>query len=325
MKTKIEWADYTFNPWLGCSKVSPACKNCYAESWAKRSGLVGWGDQAKRRRTSEANWREPLKWNREAAKAGERLRVFCASLADVFEDRPELCAWRYELFCLIRDTPALTWMLLTKRPENITRLWPADWVGPDDEWWPNLWLGTTVENQEQADNRIPELLKIPAAVRFLSCEPLLGPVDLTRIPTGHWAYGHVDVMSGYLCGDEPDEMCDWDADPNGWVRKPAGEWDRGEHGIDWVIVGGESGANARPMHPDWARSLRDQTRAAGVAFHFKQWGQWAEEMFTDEHAAIPYARRFAFDDGQTMVRVGKTAAGRLLDGAEHNDFPQSVL
>lgn len=122
--SKIEWTDHTFNPWLGCSKISPSCAHCYAEGWAKRSGLVKWGDHP-RRRTSAANWREPLKWNRAAEAAGERRRVFCASLADVFEDREELKPWRYDLWRLIEATPSLDWLLLTKRPENCLAFVPG--------------------------------------------------------------------------------------------------------------------------------------------------------------------------------------------------------
>ncbi|MGH9769098.1 MAG: DUF5131 family protein, partial [Blastocatellia bacterium] len=172
--SKIEWTDHTFNPWLGCSKVSPACTNCYAEAWAKRSGLVKWGDGAERRRTSEANWKEPLKWNEQARREGVRRRVFCASLADVFEDRGELVQWRNDLFVMIEKTPYLDWLLLTKRPHNVLPKLEAirkHWLADKLPLFDNIWIGATVENQEMADKRIPELIQIPAAIHFLSCEP----------------------------------------------------------------------------------------------------------------------------------------------------------
>jgi len=272
--TEISWADATFNPWVGCTKVSPACDHCYAEGWAKRSGLVEWGNHP-RRRTSAANWRQPLKWNREAEATGVRKRVFCASLADVFDNQVP-AEWRADLWRLIDETPNLDWLLLTKRPQNAAKMIEASRravlsAGVDSRhvmWpWPNVWVGTTVENQEEADRRIPHLLAVPAARRFLSCEPLLGPIDLGPRPT-----------------------------------------------LDWVIAGGESGPGARPAHPTWFRSLRDQCQTAGVAFHFKQWG---------EHAPTDAATDGG-DTREVMVRVGKKASGRLLDDREWNEFPAQV-
>ena len=184
----IEWTHHTFNPVLGCQKVGPGCDHCYAEGWAKRSGLVTWGPGETRRVTSDAYWRQPLKWDREAKAAGERRRVFCASLADVFDN-----AWpdgvRDRLWALIKATPNLDWMLLTKRPGNIAKMLPDDWGGG----YRNVWLGCTVVNQEEADRDIPKLLAVPAAVRFLSMEPLLGPVEIG------WALGHaVAIAAGFL-------------------------------------------------------------------------------------------------------------------------------
>src|SRR5690242_21545143 len=171
--SKIEWTHHTFNPWWGCTKLSPACKHCYAETWAKRVGQEVWGPRATRRYFSDEHWKSPLKWNVEAAKSGHRLRVFCASMADVFEDRRELIPWRERLWPLIEKTEHLDWLLLTKRP---------DMVGHSTPWgsnWPNnVWLGTTAENQFWAKKRIPALAANPAKVRFLSCEPLLGALDL---------------------------------------------------------------------------------------------------------------------------------------------------
>lgn len=251
--SSIQWTHHTFNPWIGCQRVSPGCEHCYAEALDKRWGGVlvdgvkalRWGPKAPRVRTSPANWKKPLAWNRSAEKAGERHRVFCSSLADVFEDRPELVAWRAELFGVIAQTPHLDWLLLTKRPENITSLWPAvDFpVGarcyrPGSDWWPNVWLGTTVEDQQRANERIPALLEVPATVRFLSCEPLLEPVDLS-----YWL----------------------DEDKNGFT------WRTG-NAVQWVIIGGESGHGARPFDVGWARDLVRQCRVNDVAPFVKQLG-----------------------------------------------------
>jgi protein gp37 len=372
--SNIEWTDHTFNAWRGCTKVSPACDHCYAETMSKRnpSVLGVWGKYGTREIAAESYWKKPLEWNRKAEREGVRRKVFCASLADVFEgpksmpvEAVEAITYaRLRLFELIEVTPHLDWLLLTKRPENVLPFLNEhadESVGlgpyklPD-----NVWIGTTVENQKWADIRIPELLKVPAAVRFLSVEPMLGPVDLTRIPTGHWAYGHVDVMSGYLCGAEPDKMTDFDADPAGWTRKPVGEWERGPHGIDWVICGGESGAGARPLHPQWARDLRDQCVAAGVPFFFKQWGEWlpvendnqgicgapskwTRVLLDGLHYTHNIAGRYGQDQldwygeisdengrrhderwkGNALIsKVGKKRAGRLLDGRTWDEFPE---
>lgn len=305
--SKIEWTHHTFNPWRGCTKVSAGCANCYAESLSKRNpATLGiWGDNGTRVVAAESYWKQPLKWNREAERAcficGDqavqcecgnktRPRVFCASLADVFEDRPELIDPRHRLMQLIESTLNLDWLLLTKRPENIGDMLPVKWFG--DGLPSNLWIGTSVENQEQADRRIPELLKIPARVRFLSCEPLLGPVDLS--PWMNYE-SEVDDLGLTCAGFDPD--------------------------FHWVIVGGESGSNARPMHPDWARSLRDQCQAAGVPFFFKQWGEFLSGSEVDICHPLTGKPPAAEFDGVRFVRVGKKAAGRLLDGREWNEVP----
>jgi protein gp37 len=172
--SSIEWTHHTFNPWWGCTKVSQACKLCYAEVWARRTGGDFWGPRAPRRFFGEHHWNEPLKWENEARANGVRFRVFCASMADVFEYRAELTPWREKLWDLIERTPNLDWLLLTKRPQRIAlhRRWA---------FWPsNVWLGATVENQRTAEERIPYLLENSAPVRFLSCEPLIGPIDLSE-------------------------------------------------------------------------------------------------------------------------------------------------
>lgn len=315
--TKIEWADHTFNPWTGCQKVSPACDHCYAEGWAKRSGLVQWGPHAERRRTSVANWRKPLTWNLRAGLAGVRQRVFCASLADVF-DNAVPAEWRADLWTLIAQTPHLDWLLLTKRPGNIANMLPVPF--DFERLYPNVWLGCTVVNQEEADRDIPKLLDTPAAVRFLSMEPLLGPVDLNALPCGRQK--NMSALGpGYLFNDPPF--------------------------VDWVIVGGESGPGARPMHPDWVRSLREQCQAAGVSFLFKQVGDWtwwepdspplwrnAAGTLADGNCLFPadMDNDPKWDDGLGIYqpgltghcafeRVGKKHAGRLLDGRTWDQMP----
>ncbi len=181
--SKIEWTDHTFNPWIGCQKVSPGCDHCYAETLMDhRYGKVQWGPHGERIRTSPANWRKPLQWAKAARMADRRPRVFCASLADVFDNKAPPLA-RFDLFTLIWGTPELDWLLLTKRPENIRKMLPEDW-GAGYE---NVWLGTTCEDQAAYDRRWPILSAIPAAVRFVSYEPAIGPLNLpTSGPHPDW-------------------------------------------------------------------------------------------------------------------------------------------
>ena len=329
--TTIEWADHTFNPWIGCTAVSPACDHCYAETLATQRLGVAWGPHAQRRRTAESTWRQPLAWNRKAAKEGRRFRVFCSSLADVFDNQVP-AEWREDLWALIHDTPNLDWLLLTKRPQNIGKMLPGSdgtYAGQyqRDVWgggWPNVWLGTTVENQAEAERRIPHLLAVPAAVRFLSCEPLLGPVDLRQIVLRRDG-ARPNALSSQL-GD--------------YVQPLTGCFSNSPR-IDWIIAGGESGPKARPSHPDWFRSLRDQCQAAGVPFFFKQWGEWApaeafgvqqEGPVTDRHGNVrDWMRRYvvckeradritahSFTEHTTNLayRAGKKRAGATLDGRE---------
>jgi protein gp37 len=231
-QTAIAWTDHTFNPWWGCTRVSPGCQHCYAEAFAKRTGHHVWGGTSDRRFFGDKHWAEPLRWDRQAEADGRPHLVFCASMADVFEARADLIAHsrqaleRARLVTLIGRTPHLIWQLLTKRPENVLEMVPPRWL---DEWPPNVWVGTTVEDQRRADQRIPELLAIPAPVRFLSCEPLLGRVYLPQLDTG---------MAG----------------------------------VGWVIAGGESGPGHRPLVVEHVRALRDQCSVAGVPFFFKQHG-----------------------------------------------------
>jgi protein gp37 len=326
--TKIEWAHHTFNPWMGCTKVSEGCKHCYAEQQMdKHYKKVQWGTSGKRLRTSKDNWRKPIQWNKWAKERGIRYRVFCASLADVFEDKPdqpEMDDWRADLMRLISATPNLDWLLLTKRPENVIskinkaiKLISSDdnaadlmvameWLGwvkhGSDYALPNVWIGTSVENQEAADKRIPELLKIPAKVRFLSMEPLLSNVDI----------GH-DLVPSFASDD-----------PRHFPKR---------NGIEWVIAGGESGSHARPMHPDWVRSIRDQCVTAGVPFLFKQWGEYGpqndlvpdtseiKEKFVTVSPKGFTGKSCEYPVAIGMWRIGKARSGRLLDGVEWNQFP----
>lgn len=243
--TKIQWCDRTFSPWIGCQRVSPGCEHCYAEAYDKRVGgavdlhgekQLRWGPKAPRIRTSAENWRTPLRWNRQAAASKVRDRVFCSSLADVFEDRAELVPWRYDLWSLISATPNLDWLLLTKRPHLIALNWPGiyhpqnqgvfqDCPRPGADRWPNVWLGTTVEDQDRADTRVRQLLEVPAVVHFLSCEPLLERIRLPKV-----------------------------------------------RGLDWIIIGGESGPGARPFNLDWALDLMSQAADLGAKVFVKQLG-----------------------------------------------------
>ena len=326
--SKIEWTTHTFNPWIGCTQVSPGCVNCYAETQDKFRKWTpdGWGKGKPRRRTEPGNWNKVRKWNHDAledvddalhdwsddpVKLPPRPRVFCASLADWLDEEVPT-EWLADLLVLIHETPALDWLLLSKRPENwhprmeqaILHLsdkredktaqevkdWLMAWV-TEKKPPHNVWIGTTVEDQLRHHRRMPVFMKIPAVVRFLSCEPLLGPVKL------------------------------W---PECFRLK--------EGKALWVICGGESGPDARPMHPEWARSLRDQCQVAGVPFLFKQWGEWAPQFDADgqpltyvirgkEHT-FPDMPEGEEDPFSAVIKVGKAAAGRLLDGRTWDEFPK---
>lgn len=327
-ETKIEWTDHTFNPWIGCTKVAPGCQNCYAEAdMDKRRGRVKWGPQGTRSRTSDAYWKEPLKWNREAEKAGERRRVFCASLADVFEDwngpiidhnglnlhRSE--AWyakeryvandlrigkslatmndlRRDLFALIDSTPGLDWLLLTKRPENVRRTWPArvtQYVPEAGEmsyqqttYRPNVWIGTSVSNQETASTMLPHLLSLNdlSPCLFASAEPLLGQVIL------HKYFAKCECGSpghGFTACPNYGGVAKTDERTGCKQLRPL---------LRWVIVGGESGPHARPCDASWCQHLINQCNQAGVACFMKQLGSKPfdsreAERSTDPHPGGP--------------------------------------
>lgn len=312
--TKIEWCDATVNHWAGCTAVSPACDNCYAKCMAGRLWGTEWGQGKPRYQFAGAS--DTLRaLDRKAKRLGQPLRVFHNSLSDFFDNEVPV-AWRISAMQAIADTPNLIHLLLTKRIGNVIPMmrdalveaasengqsrWPglAYWIG---NWWDgrppsNVWIGTTIVNQEEADRDIPKLLSIPAAKRFLSMEPLLGPVDL------NYAFG---IPSGAGRGSCPMHLAG---------IAPEGLRVKGQQHLHWVIVGGESGPGARPMHPDWARSLRDQCTAASVPFLFKQWGEWAPNWLNDDAGQkIP--------GSEWVDRMGKKIAGRLLDGVTHDGVP----
>lgn len=264
-KTGIEWCDHTFNIAWGCVKVSPGCKNCYADRDATRYGFSVFGPPAttERRTFGPKHWQEPLAWNAAAEAEGVRKRVFCSSMCDVFEDHPTIDAEREKLWPLIRATPWLDWQLLTKRPERIAANLPADW----GTGYPNVWLGTSVESQPYAW-RAYELCKVPAAYHFISAEPLIAAVDLANIDLGDGSF--FNAYDGFLWADSVQ----------------GGDMTPGD--IDWVIAGGESewNKNRRDMDIAWARSLRDQCLEYGAAFFLKQLGGTPHKKRGGDEAVI---------------------------------------
>ncbi len=372
-KTGIEWTDSTWNPFIGCSRVSEGCRHCYAERLAGRfsaktegvyagttktvNGLQVW--TGKINRAPEETLLKPLHWR-------TPRRIFVNSMSDLFhENVPDV--WIDQVFAVMALCPQHVFQVLTKRPERMlayldgVRVIPRTGAGVSPysrtaiglmmlgtmteeqrvavleelralcesghagevvQWpLPNVWLGVSVENQAAADERIPLLLQTPAAVRFISAEPLLGPVDLRVLQ--HRREFEVNALTG----------------DHGVTRPLAGRSDR--H-LDWVICGGESGPGARPMHPDWARSLRDQCVAAGVPFFFKQWGEYSPKNRREDLPAHPTMVCEAkgdvlltiegkietldscggVGDHAVMERIGKKAAGALLDGREWKQFPE---
>ena len=300
--TKIEWADATVNHWAGCTKVSPACDNCYAERMAGRLWKVQWGAGAARRQfISARDMLEAL--DRKAQRIGKKLRVFHNSLSDMFDNEvPD--GWRMDAFKIMADTPNLQHLVLTKRIGNVRHYTQHDGLAFDLMGDGSVWLGATVVNQDEADRDIPKLLAVPAAKRFLSIEPLLGHVDLPFDRLREW-----------------NRLALLHQQPHAAAR------------IDWVIVGGESGPGARPIHPDWARSIREQCVAAGVPFFFKQWGEWLHSSHDKQQHGGPLSS-WQWDDGQPFTgkdgarngmglfkRVGKKSAGRMLDCRTWDEVP----
>lgn len=372
-KTKIEWADSTLNYWEGCTKVGPGCDNCYAENRNARFGggeAPNWGPGAPRKLMSEATRKKAITWNRRPFfQCGEcgwrgtrkdydairkkgflaccpeqnlepaRRRVFCASLSDWLDNEVPI-EWLVDLLDLIRQTPNLDWLLLTKRIGNWELriqsafdtlakgnsataepllLWLARWLDGNSP--SNVWLGVTAVNQPEVNRDIHKLLCTPAAIRFISVEPMLGAMDISPfLERGDSDLADDPLAAALLAGAV--------ADGHGWVM-PA---------LDWVICGGESGPNARPMHPAWVRSLRDQCVAAGVPYLFKQWGEWIprggttwDEWIMEDGSRYSgsfdtrqHLQSVLPDDSCGIERVGKKSAGRKLDGRTWDQFPEVV-
>lgn len=360
-KTKIEWTDTTWNPVRGCSRVSEGCRNCYAEKVAKRfsgtgqpyEGLIASGGQWNGNITLAHHLLgEPLKWK-------SPKKIFVNSMSDLFHENVPF-EFIASVFAIMGVTTRHTYQILTKRPQRMREFfdwalmrqdslgewekleptdfnadsrifdhWPEDveWRGYDNCGplfpYTNVWLGVSVEDQKTANERIPWLLKTPAAVRWISAEPLLGAIDLNAITYEKDQHSEC-ILDALFCEDHPD-----DCGPIGTAT------------LDWVVVGGESGPGARPTHPDWVRSLRDQCVSAGTAFFFKQWGEWADvdNGPKDDSAYDGKPECWAHIEGghhtggmgvdffnmHPMYRVGKKKAGRLLDGAEWSQFPRTAI
>jgi protein gp37 len=339
--SSIEWTDATWNPTRGCTRVSEGCRNCYAEMMAARFSDPGqWGHGFAEMKAGDHRWTGkveliesqlllPLHWRKPR-------KIFVNSTSDLFhESLPDEAIDR--VFAVMALCPQHTFQVLTKRPERM-QAWAqrnatgghifhvASTIGkPLSGIWPlpNVWHGTSIEDQATADERIPRLLQAPAAIRFVSYEPALGPVDFRRIVS---ETHQIDTLRGWVKFDRPS--------PDDFRY------------LDWIIVGGESGSNARPMHPDWARSVRDQCSAACVAFFFKQWGEWARHKVvaggdlggdvragrvrivhpsgrSDVEVAEATGGRNTEPGSRYMARVGKARSGRLLDGVNHNAFPET--
>jgi protein gp37 len=372
--SKIEWTDETWNPIVGCSLVSPGCTNCYAMRVAARNAAMNPGLERYQGLTKPSKagpvWTgkigiapdevltKPLRWKR-------RRMIFVNSMSDLFhESVPD--EWIDRIFAVMAMAPQHTFQILTKRsrrmreycsaPGVADRVWKltgivaehgklralalhgAAWGG--DLPWPlgNVWKGVSVEDQTRADERIPDLLVTPAAVRWISAEPLLGPVDLSCVPAncpdldGKLSADWFNALTGQSCGTN--------------AERPEPDWPVDMPRLDWVVAGGESGPGARPMHPAWARSLRDQCAEACVPFFFKQWGEWVDwRQFGatswrnttpqrasyngpcrgtfhggEQHFSGPFETRH--DRAHIFARKGKARAGRLLDGVEHNAMPE---
>ncbi|RWO37270.1 MAG: phage Gp37/Gp68 family protein [Mesorhizobium sp.] len=348
--SSIEWTDATWNPIVGCSILSPGCTHCYAMGMAARIEAMTAALQAKgqtgaphyvgttKKVKGHAIWtgklamapehilRDPLTWR-------STRRIFVNSMGDLFhEDVPH--EWIDRVFAVMALSPQHTFQVLTKRAKRM-REYVSNARGPNSfptrDWpLPNVWLGVSAERQQEADERIPELRATPAAVRFVSAEPLLGPIDFQTIIGESGPYGRLVPFNA--------------------LRKT--RWTDGDptNAIDWIIVGGESGPDARPMHPAWARSIRDQCAAARVPFFFKQWGEWAPQIGAvdgwtlDDNPEISRFEHREWEDGrwsepfwpmwcdwqdgnydaeQCVSRIGKKRAGRMLDGVEHNAMPEA--
>lgn len=333
-QTKIEWTDYTVNFWEGCQKVGPGCDNCYAETRDMRfTGGKHWGPGAPRRLV-KGGIAKLRKINRDAPafyeQHGRWPRVFCSSLSDIFDNFVDP-AWRMEAFAALSVSKSTRPQLLTKRVGNVEKMVPASWL--QGQWPQHVGLMITVVNQEEASRDIPKLLDLKTRMGIpwvgISYEPALGPIFPSLLSLGPGRYPGIRAV-----GDT------YDALTGEKVVGTAIGYERTQGGakLDWVICGGESGPKARPMHPDWARNLRDSCQAAGVPFLFKQWGEWIPygvsnvtpyvwndftHLVDSDGGVLP--RGAAFPDNSfkqvAIKKVGKKAAGRLLDGIENNGVP----
>lgn len=320
MPTKIEWTNRTWNPVVGCSKISEGCKNCYAEKMAGRlsnmkhshhkySQVVRWGQHPKtdmyyglQEWSGEIYFDNnsidaPLKWKKPSM-------IFVCSMGDLFHESVTFCKI-LSVFIIMEKCPQHTFQILTKRPERMVEFYKMykDTSLFNNGYIENIWFGVTAENQEQANKRIAQLDQIPAIEKFVSIEPMLSAISISEAlqNAASYKYAFSMVMEG------------------GNIKKC----------ISWVICGGETGHNARPMHPDWVRSLRDECAASNVPFFFKGWGEWIDNQHSNscEISLSKFldAKKYTFGTGisSTDVRkVGKKASGRLLDGVIHDAFPE---
>lgn len=319
--TNISWATHTWNPWVGCDKVSPACDHCYAEAWAKRAGSPElWAGDRRRTKT----WGDPPRYNKAALASGRRDSIFACSLADWFDNHPDVAPIRADAWIVVRANQAVDWYLVTKRIPNVLKMLPPDC---SKENYRHVVIIITVVNQEEADRDIPRLValksKFPWLRVGLSIEPMLGPIDL-EYPKTLWPDGPPMCCDGRECG------C------MGRPIEPPLIWK-----LDWVIVGGESGGHARPISPAWVRSVRDVCAGADVPFHFKQWGEFAPGEIAGDFLKptrgytgksywdgrwndVYSAPEGHVDDEPEVYRIGVTKAGRTLDGCIHDDGPPLV-
>lgn len=288
--TKIEWATHTFNPWYGCTKVSPGCSNCYAENMMdNRFKLAKWGKGKPRRRTKEQKWKEVLLWNKEAKKTRQRFKVFCASLGDVFDSEVEN-SWRLDLWDLIEQTPYLDWLILTKRPENILDMMPTAWI--EDAFPRHVWLGTSVENQEMARVRIPLLMDTPAHTRFLSCEPLLEQIHIQ-------AYLHTGEIHWVICGGESSSMNSRPLNPH-WATRLRDQCKNYKVPFFFKQWG------------DWRPVVKSD----------RHWGDIKSKPIDIHGREKGLDEAFDPVSGDALVvRIGKQNTGRILDGSLYNEFP----
>lgn len=343
-KTGIGWTDHTFNPFWICTEVSPACTHCYAREWAERWGWA-WGKHAARRVWAHdtQHWQEPLKWNRVAGKKGVRRRVFTASMADILDEAEDhrdppsigendpppwdLQKERAKLWETIEVTPNLDWQLLTKRPENYRHMLPQRWF---EQWPSHVWCGTTTENAEQASLRwvwlidLIERCRVRPSVLFASVEPIVGAIDFTALPPLSMKRV-IQLYRGIYTKEEASDLAvQWHAL---WERYVVQYGDGytlnllNNNLIDWIITGGESGKHARPWHPQWIRSIRNQAHLYNKAFFHKQHGEWTPTPHPKAQSRLCFEQ--SSDEAITLYRVGTKRSGNSLDGEVWQQFPSS--